>query len=304
MPLFVIFIFGSVVIGAGAMLAPAWPTEQPRIGLSAALALALVIGGALFWAMLFGWNTLVIDYLLFALVTAIFLGGTLSYGQMRAEQRGGELLDADQGWPGPRDLLFFALVGLYFIIPTLVLPVPLDTDAQGFGYLALMARLGGSFDSLAPFHPEITYLYSPGFTLLTAYLSQQLGQGLHSVQFGVGAVLALVCVWLAYDLGAEIRDKQLGRASALAMVAGLGLFTAFMDSHFTTLLGLVFALAFVIFALRYQRGGAWADAVGAGLMLGDAFIHASQRTRCSARQPSAIRIRPLFWRSVMAPGCC
>ena len=44
----------------------------------AALALAVVIGGSLFWAMLFGWNTLVIDYLLFALVTVIFLGGTLS----------------------------------------------------------------------------------------------------------------------------------------------------------------------------------------------------------------------------------
>lgn len=272
MPLFVIFIFGSVVIGAGAMLAPAWPTTQPRIGLNAALALALVIGGALFWAMLFGWNTLVIDYLLFALVTAIFLGGTLSYGQMRAEQRGGELLDAEQGWPGPRDLLFFGLIGLVFIIPTLVLPVPLDTDAQGFGYMALMARLGGSFNSLAPFHPEITYLYSPGFTLLTAYLSQQLGQGLHNVQFGVGAVLGFLCVWLAYDLGTEIRDKQLGRASALAMIGGMGLFTAFMDSHYTTLLGLVFTLAFIIFALRYQRDGHRADAVGAGLMLGATAI--------------------------------
>jgi hypothetical protein len=98
------------------MLAPAWNTAQPRIGLSAALALGLVMGGAIFWAMLFGWDTLVIDYLLFALVTAIFLGGTLSYGQKRAEARGEVLLDADQGWPGPRDLLFFAFVALLFII--------------------------------------------------------------------------------------------------------------------------------------------------------------------------------------------
>ena len=272
MPFFVVFIFGAVVIGAGAMLAPAWPTRQPRIGLNAALALAVVIGGSLFWAMLFGWNTLVIDYLLFALVTTIFLGGTLSYGQMRAEQRGEELADAAQGWPGPRDLPFFGLVALIFVLPALVLPVPLDTDAQGFGYLALMARLGGSFDTLAPFRPEITYLYAPGFTLLSAYLSQQLDQALHSVQFAIASVLGLLCVWLAYDLGSEIQDKRLGRAMALAMLAGMGLFLAYMDSHYTALLGLVFALAFVIYVLRYLRHESSADAVGAGLMLGAVAI--------------------------------
>ena len=43
MILFVIFIFGAVVIGAGALFAPAWPTEQPRIALTAALALGLVV---------------------------------------------------------------------------------------------------------------------------------------------------------------------------------------------------------------------------------------------------------------------
>ncbi len=272
MPLFVIFIFGAVVIGAGAMLAPAWPSAQPRIGLNAALALALVIGGALLWAMLFGWSTLVIDYILFALVTVIFLGGTLSFGQLRAERRGEELLDDDQGWPGPRDLVFFALVALIFIIPTLILPVPLDTDAQGFGYLALMARLGGSFHTLAPFHPEITYLYSPGFSLIVAYLSQQLSQGIHLVQMGVAAVLGLLCIWLAYDLGTELRDKRLGRSMALTMLAGMGLFLAYMDAHYTTLLGLVFALGFIIYVLRYQRDGLRADLAGAGLMLGAVVI--------------------------------
>ena len=272
MPLFIIFIFGTIVIGAGAMLAPAWPSAQPRIGLNAALALALVIGGALFWAMLFGWNTLVIDYLLFALVTAIFLGGTLSYGQMRAEKQGGELLDAEQGWPGPRDLLLFALVALVFVVPAVVLPVPLDTDAQGFGYLALTARLGGSFNTLAPFHPEVTYLYSPGFLLIVAYLSQQLNQGIHAVQFAAAAVLGVLCVWLAFDLGAELRDKRLARAMSLTMLAGLGLFAAYMDAHYTTLLALAFALAFVIYTLRYLRDGTNADAVAAGLMLGAVAI--------------------------------
>lgn len=274
MPLFVIFIFGGVVIGAGAMLAPAWPTEQPRIGLMAALALGLILGGAIFWAMLFGWNTLVIDYLLFALVTAIFLFGTLSYGQKRAEARGEVLLDAHQGWPGPRDLLFFGLAALIFVIPALILPVPLDTDAQGFGYLGVMTRLGGGFRTLGPWHPEIEYLYAPGFTLLIAYLSQQLNQGLHSVQIAVGAVLSVLVIWLAYDLGAELRDKRLGRAMAVVALASLGLFTAFMDSHYTTLLGLVFGVAFLTYALRYFKKGYPADAVASGLMLGAmAFSH-------------------------------
>ena len=268
MPLFIIFVFGAVVIGAGAMLAPAWPSAQPRIGLLGGLALALVMGGALFVAMLFGWNTLVIDYLLFALVTVIFLGGTLSYGQKRAEARGTELLDADQGWPGPLDLGLFGVAALVFIAPALVLPVPLDTDAQGFGYLALMARLGSGFTTLAPFNPQIEYLYTPGFTMLAAYLSQQLGQTMQYVQLAIGAVLSFLSVLLAFDLGAELRDKRLGRAFALALLLGLGLFTAFMDSHYTALLGLVFALACVTFALRFLKHGHAADAAAAGLTLG------------------------------------
>ncbi len=268
MPLFVIFIFGAIVFGAGAMLAPAWPSSQPRIGLMAALALGIVMGGSIFWSSLFGWNTLVIDYLLFALMTSIFLFGTLSYGQKRAEAKGEILADADQGWPGPRDLMFFGLVGLIFLVPVFILPVPLDTDAQGFGYLGLMARLGGGFQSLAPWHPEISYLYSPGFSVLIAYLSHQLNQGMQSVQISVGAILGLLNIWLAYDMGAEIRDKRLGRAMALTMLLSIGLFTAFMDSHYTTILGLVFAQAFLILAIRFQRKPTVADAAGGGLMLG------------------------------------
>lgn len=268
MTLFIIFVFGAVILGTGALLAPAWPTAQPRIGLAAALALGLVVGGALFYAMLFGWDTLVVDYLLFALVTTIFLLGTLTFGQRRAEARGVALADFYEGWPGPRELLFFGFAALIFIVPTLMLPVPLDTDAQGFGYLALMARLGGGFDSLAPFRPEIHYLYAPGFTALAAYLSHQLGQPLHLIQFSAAAVLGLLNVWLAYDLGCELRGPRLGRATALAMLAGTGLFTAYMDSHFTSLLALVFAQAFITYALRFLRDGLPIDAVGAGLMLG------------------------------------
>ena len=41
MSLFIVFVVGAVIIGAGAMLSPTWPTSQPRVGLSAAFSLAL-----------------------------------------------------------------------------------------------------------------------------------------------------------------------------------------------------------------------------------------------------------------------
>ncbi len=158
MSIFIFFIFGSLLIGAGVMLAPAWPSQQPRIGLAAALALALVTGGSVFWAEAFGWDTLVIDYLLFALMSGVVLSGALSQGQARAEARGETLSDDDQGWPGPQDLAFFGLVTLLVAMPLLMLPVPLGRDGLTPAYLALTAQLGGSFSNLAPFQPDIDVL--------------------------------------------------------------------------------------------------------------------------------------------------
>ena len=270
-PLSIIFILGSVLLGAGALLAPALPGRQVRIGLGAALALAVVLCGATGWTMLFGWDTLIIDYLLFALVTVVLLGGTLGRGQLRNKRQATGATDAGTvavaGWPGALELAFFALAALLFAIPALILPVPLDTDAQGFGYLALMTRLSGSLDTLAPFHAEVSYLYAPGFTLLVAWLSSQLGQPVHQVQFALAAVAGLLNLWLAHDLGSELGGRRLGRAVALAMTGGLALFLAYMDSHFTTLLALVFAQGFLLCVLRFQRSGRRADLVSAALLL-------------------------------------
>lgn len=260
------FIVGSVLLGAGALLAPALPGGKARVGLGAALTLAMVLCGALAWTMLFGWDTLIIDYLLFALVTAVLLGGTLGRGHLAgAGQDGGG--DGDMAWPGRTELALFALAAALFALPVLLLSVPPDTDAQGFGYLALMTRLGGSLDSLAPFHPEIDYLYAPGFSALVAWLSDKLGHPLHQVMFAFAAALGLINVWLAHDLGADLGGRDLGRAVALAMGGGLGLYLAFLDSHFTTLLALVFAQGFVLCALRYQRDGERVDLACAGLCL-------------------------------------
>lgn len=272
MPVFVLFVFGAVILGAGAMLSPAWPTSQPRIGLAATLSLALVVGGTIFYSSLFGWETLVIDYLMFALMTGIFLGGTLAVGQSRAEARGEELLDADQGWPGPQDLSVLACIALLLALPTVLLPVPFGEGAQTYGLMALAMRDGEMLNTLAPFLPDVAYLHAPGFNALTAYLSQQLNAGLHIVQFAAGAVAALLNVWLAYDFGAELRNKRLGRAMALVMLASLGVYGLLINGYYPALMALAFTQGFFIYALRYLRHQYPADLIGAGLLMGATLI--------------------------------
>lgn len=268
MTLFVIFIFGSVTLGAGAMLSPAWPTSQPRMALAAALALALIVGGAVFYASLFSWNTLIIDYMLFALLVGIFLGGTLSHAQARAEAKGETLTDALQGWPGPQDLVFFIVAGLVLAWPAFALPLPLGQQAPADALLTVTTRLGGTFDTLAPLYPQVQVSQPPGFYALAAYLSKQLNQSSALIHLVLGAVLSFLCVWLAYDLGAELRDKRLGRAMAVVMLVGTGLYPAVLSAQYPALLGLLFGMAFWLYALRYKRHGHRADLVGGGLLLG------------------------------------
>lgn len=279
MPGFVLFVFGAVVFGAGAMLAPALPTRSPRIGLAAATALAFVIAGAVFYASAFGWDTLVIDYLWFAVIVGIFLSGTFSAGMFRAENEGGTR--EYRGWPGPRELLFFVAAGAVLALPALTVPVPLDTDAQGFGYLALLLKKGGDFTSLAPYYPEVNYLYSPGLLALVAYLGTQLNSTFGNIQLAVGAVLGIVFVWLAYDFGNEISESEVtvendngaessrafGMLCAIAALIGTGLYTALLDSHYTALLGLVFSLAFLTYAIRFARYGKHTDFVAGAIVL-------------------------------------
>ena len=268
MPLFIVFILGAVVLGAGSMLSPAWHTKQPRIALSATLCLALVVGGAVFYAEAFGWDILIVDYMLFALMSGVVLGGTLSHAQARAEAKGETLSDGDQGWPGPQDLAFFAVTAILLLIPLMTLPVSLGTQGQQLGFQTLIIRFGESFASLAPFYPETTVVISPGFHALSAYLSQQLGQPIPMIQMSITAVGIYLCIWLAYDLGAEIRDKRLGRAMALAMILCGGLLMSYVDGHYTELMAVLFMLAFLIYALRFIREFNLADMVAGGLMMG------------------------------------
>lgn len=268
MSLFIVFLLGAVLLGAGAMLSPAWRTAQPRVALNATLCLALVVGGAVFYAEAFVWDTLAVDYLLFALLSGVVLGGTLSTAQARAEAKGERLADSEQGWPGPQDLAFFAIAALVILIPLFNLPAALGAQAQILGFHSLTTRFGESFSSLAPFYPQAQVIVSPGFHAFSAYLSQQLDQPIPMIQLSAAAVLFYLFIWLAYDFGAELRGKRLGRAMAIASLLCGGVHLSYLDGHFTELMALLFMQAFLLYAWRFLRQFSLADMVAGGLMMG------------------------------------
>ena len=272
MAFFILFVIGAVILGSGAMLAPAWSTAQPRIGTASAFALALVVGGAVFWAHLFGWSTLVVDYMLFGLVSIVILGGTMAQAHLRAHAKDETVDDKDIGWTGPEDLTFFALVAMLFALPLLLWKFPFGDTAAANGLLTLAARDGGSFAALAPYYPDTIALYPPGFHALAAYLSAQLDQPIPQIHMAIGAVSGLLSVWTIYDFGAEIQDKRLGRAMALALLAGLGVLNLHLNGFYPQLMALVFATAFATYAVRVVRYHRLLDVIAAGLMLGAVII--------------------------------
>ncbi len=244
----------GVLLGLGTLAAAALPVRGLRIGLGAVAALAAVVDLTWLLAPLIGWSAGLGD----AAWIAVFAAATgLALRRQRHTPDGWD-------WPPARDLAVLALVIVAFGAVLLVLPVPLDTDAQGFGYLALALRDSGDYMTLAPWHPEIEYLYAPAQPALVAHLSARFTPGIHALQMALGAAVAALFAWAAYDLGCELGDRRLGRAFLLAALGGTGLLTAFMDSHYTALLALAFSLGFLTFALRALHSpDAWNGALAA-----------------------------------------
>jgi hypothetical protein len=153
-------------------------------------------------------------------------------------------------WPA----VGWGAVAAIFIIPAFIIPVPFDTDAQGFGFLALTVRLGGSIDSLSPFWPDIHYLYSPGFFLLAAQLSDMLGGlGMHIVVLGLGHVLGAATVAGVYAVGREFGGERVGGWAAAFSVIGYALFSTVMDSAYTNVFGNFLTTAILVLLFRAMR---------------------------------------------------
>ena len=259
----------AVCLGVGTLVASVIPTRGTRIGLGAVVFLALIVDGTWFLAPVTGWSPALADAVWVGVLALVLLAVIAN-----APYRVGVFGHPVRSWPSTRDLTFLAVVVAAFGALLLALPVPLDTDAQGFGYLALTLREGGDYTRLAPWHPETDYLYSPGFTGMIAHLSAHFDLGIHMLMLVFGAMTASLFVWVAYDLGCELEGPRTGRCFMLASLIGTGLITVFMDSHFTALLALIFELAFIIFVIRFLGTGHWLSALFAAMCLaGVPLVH-------------------------------
>jgi hypothetical protein len=172
---------------------------------------------------------------------ALLLGGVVVWLVRRAPPPDLSL----HRWP---NLAYGAALFAVFVLPAFALPVPFDTDAQGFGYLALMVKLGGTVNTLAPFYPEVHYLYSPGFFVLTAYLADLTGVPIHQVMLALAHASAGLTALLACDLGRVLNPgrRYAGPLTGLAITLGTGLVTTLMDSAYTSVLGLLFVTLFLV----------------------------------------------------------
>jgi hypothetical protein len=251
-----------LLLGVGTLVASILPTRGARIGLGAVVFLALIVDVTWLIAPLVGWSPALADAVWIGVFALVGLGAAMIASYYR-----GTVGKPAWTWPGVRDILFMIVLIALFGAVVMVLPVPLDTDAQGFGYLALTLRDGKDYTTLAPWHREISYLYSPGYIGLIAHLSARFDPGIQTLELIFSAVAAVLFVWTAYDLGNEIEGPRTGRGLMLAAVIGTGLITAFMDSHFTALLALLFSLGFITFVIRFLNTWRWSSVLFAAICL-------------------------------------
>ncbi len=153
------------------------------------------------------------------------------------------------------DVLFHLFLFGFFLAPAFVLYLPFDTDAQGFGYLALMVREGGTIDTLAPWQPDVRYLYSPAMFVWWAFLSDLFGLPLHQVMLPFTHILAGLTGWLCIDLGqALLPDRPRARwLLPLLLIAGLGFFLTLMDAAYTSVMGFLFVTLFLVLIFKAKE---------------------------------------------------
>ncbi len=235
--------------------APGWLLYQlrlQRLGLSwrVGVALAMAIQSVVFsdLASVIGYS-LPVMLAAFAVLVAAGLAGWAKLA------RHGRRHDSSTPAVVLPDILFHLLIFSIFFVPALTLFLPLDTDAQGFGYLALMVREGGTIHTLSPWHPEVEYLYSPSAFVWWAFFSDLLRLPLHQVMLPFSHIAAGLLGLLGIDLAETLMP---GRPRArwllpLMMVAGMGLFLTVMDAAYTSVLGFLFVALFLVLAFQSTR---------------------------------------------------
>lgn len=245
MVFFVIFILSAVLIGVGAMLAPALPTAQPRIGLSSALALFFVLAGGIFWTHWIGWDTLVIDYLLFGAVSLVVLGGTMIQAhQVNNEDDAPEAAtDDEEQWLNRDEFIFLLIVAMLCLLSLLIPIQPPDMPFE----------TGQTLEAIQTLYPQIISIGATAFYVLSVYLTQQLQQDYLIVQQAIICVLIFLCVFTTYDLGVVIKNTLAGKILAMGVCLGL-LIGLWLQPEWYTLLPLVLlSLTILIFIVRIAQ---------------------------------------------------
>jgi hypothetical protein len=224
------------------------------------------MSGAIFYGAAFGWDTLVVDYLWFALIIGVFLGGTLTIGMSRVEAalEAGET--ADFGWPGPGPLFVFAAwVAGVFILISMANIDQLWSDSAGLQVNIDLLQTATDFDNLESMAGDA----GPGVPALVAYLDAKLLAELDDVMRGLTIVSHVLLAWLLYDLGREITDREgvgwAGFGMALVPLAG------FQFAVVVVLAG-VFASGFWLFSLRWARHGIAFDGFAAAVCAAAAVL--------------------------------
>jgi len=230
---------------------PGWLLHRAflrRLGLSWRVSITWLLAGL---SVLFSDLAAAFHYQLWLMMAAWSVALIVMLAMWLAKVRQAQGSQAPTLGPEP-DWLFHLFVVSIFVAPAFILFVPLDTDAQGFGYLALMVREGGTIHTLAPWQPEVEYLYSPALFVWWAFLSDLLHLPLHQVMLPFSHLMGGVAVLLNIDLARAFMPEA-ARARwilPLTTIFGLGLFLALMDSHYTTVTALVFVILFLVLAFQ------------------------------------------------------
>lgn len=255
MSLFIAFVLGSVLIGAGAMLAPAWSGDDNYTGLSTGAILAIVVVGAMAQTRLLGWDTLVIDYLIFGVVSAVILSGTLA---------GNAQVNEDEANTDD-DTNIFALTITYERIFFVFILLGY-TGLLVFGGERIPVAMSISIDQLS--HSDTAIV-----DLISVYLSTQMRQDVAIVQPAVVMTLAFVTVMVAHDVGRVWGGVLVGRVLSLigVLVAGYLLFM----SNIFLLINLLFGLASVGWLRSAWERVSWQVVILCGVVLG-ACVYASE----------------------------
>jgi hypothetical protein len=251
--LLLLLVFGALVCWPGWLLYRVWLRRLGlswRIGMGLVLALLSILFGDL--SALFGYSLALALGIVALVVVGTFLWWLAAYLHRRAHAEGRLPPKQRVNWTG---VLFHLFLLGFYLAPAFVLYLPFDTDAQGFGYLALMVREGGTIDTLAPWQPDVHYLYSPAVFVWWAFLSDLLTLPLHQVMLPSAHLAAVLLALLSIDLGQALAPgrPRMRWLLPLMIVAGLGLFLTLMDSAYTSVMGFLFVtlfLALVFHALR------------------------------------------------------